>query len=81
MNFRRLMSLVGVVLTSLLMIAQTVQSFVLIASDAKAAKQAEKVRKPNRRLPPKTLVHLTARYDEWRALCQAGCSRGCSRWV
>jgi hypothetical protein len=53
MNFRRLMSLAGVVLTSLLMIAQTVQSFVLISSEAKDAKQAQKARKPNRRLPPK----------------------------
>jgi len=48
MNVRRLMSLVGVVLTSLLMIAQTVQSLVLIASESKAAKQAPKVRKPKR---------------------------------
>jgi hypothetical protein len=54
MNFKRLLSLAGVVLTSLLMIAQTVQSFVLISSEAKEAKQAQKARKPNRRLPPKT---------------------------
>jgi hypothetical protein len=52
MNFRRLISTTSVVLTSLLMIAQTVQSLVLTASDAKQAKQAQKARKPNRRLPP-----------------------------
>jgi hypothetical protein len=54
MNFRRLMSLAGVVLTSLLMIAQTVQSLVLISSEAKEAKEAQKARKSNRRLPPKS---------------------------
>lgn len=44
MNFRRLISTASVVLTSLLMIAQTLQSLVLAASDAKEAKQ--KTRKP-----------------------------------
>ena len=49
MNFRRLMSTAGVVLTSLLMIAQTLQSLGLNASEAKQAKQAAKTRKSDRR--------------------------------
>jgi hypothetical protein len=54
MNFRRLISAASVVLASLLMMVQTLQSLVLITSAAKETKQAEKARKPNRRLPPKS---------------------------
>jgi len=49
MNFRRLISAASVVLTSLLMIAQTIQSLGLSAAEAKQAKQARKTRKPNGR--------------------------------
>jgi hypothetical protein len=54
MNFRRLVSTASMVLTSLLMIAQTLQSLGLSASDAKAAKQAQKTRKPTGRPPSKS---------------------------
>ena len=54
MNFRRLISAASVVLTSLLMIAQTLQSLVLITPAVKDSKQGEKARKPNRCVPPKS---------------------------
>lgn len=50
MNFKRVVSAAGVVLASLLMIAQTIQNFGLNAAEAKEAKLAAKTRKANR--PP-----------------------------
>jgi len=53
MNFKHLISGASMVLTTLLMLAQGIQSLVLMASERKEAKQAQKSRKPGRRLPPK----------------------------
>jgi hypothetical protein len=56
MNFRRLISGASMVLTTLLMLAQGIQSLVRMASEREEAKEAQKTqkaRKPGRRLPPK----------------------------
>lgn len=56
MNFRRLISGASMVLATLLMLAQGIQSLLRLASErdeAKEAHKAQKARKPGRRLPPK----------------------------
>jgi hypothetical protein len=54
MKVRQLISATCTVLVSLLVIGQALQSLGLAASDSKAAKQAQKTRKPIRRVPSKS---------------------------